>query len=249
MMPNVFQYPVAVAAVLPRGLCGGQHQPAHAARAGAPAQDSGTKAIIIFENFASVLQQVIANVPTKHVILTAMGDVLGLLKGPSSALWWQRQEGWCRPRCQGRALQRRAVARTRHELSRAAAHANVAVLQYTGGTTGVSKGAVLLHPQPGSQSAAVQGLVASRRSEGAAGRADRHDLCAAAVSHLRFQHEHDAVAAHGRRQCLDSQSAGPAGALQRSCGTPIPQLPWQSTRCSWPWPTIPSSRPWTGAPS
>ena len=75
MMPNVFQYPVAVAAVLRAGFVVVSTNPLYTPREPEPQLGSGAKAIIIFENFASVLRQVIANVPTKHVILTAMGDV------------------------------------------------------------------------------------------------------------------------------------------------------------------------------
>jgi long-chain acyl-CoA synthetase len=111
-------------------------------------KDSGAKAIIIFENFASVLQQVIANVPTKHVIVTAMGDMLGLVKGtivnyvvrnvkkmvPAYSLPGAVRFNDALSR--GRGMSYRAPRLTADD---------VAVLQYTGGTTGVSKGAVLLH--------------------------------------------------------------------------------------------------------
>ena len=86
--------PVVVAAVL-RGLCGGQRQPAvHAARAGAPAQGLRRKAIVIIENFATTLQSCIANTPVKHVVLCAMGDQLGFLKGAGQLRGAQRQS-WC----------------------------------------------------------------------------------------------------------------------------------------------------------
>ena len=73
MMPNLFQYPVAVAAVLRAGFVVVNVNPLYTPRElEHQLKDSGAKAIVIIENFASVLQQVIKNVPTKHVILAAM---------------------------------------------------------------------------------------------------------------------------------------------------------------------------------
>ena len=82
MMPNLFQYPVAVAAVLRAGYVVVNVNPLYTPRElEHQLKDSGAKAIVIIENFASVLQQVLKNVPTKHIILAAMGDMLGLVKG------------------------------------------------------------------------------------------------------------------------------------------------------------------------
>src|SRR5574343_900143 len=79
MMPNLFQYPVAVAAVLRAGFVVVNVNPLYTPRElEHQLKDSGAKAIFIIENFASVLQQVIKHVPTKHIILAAMGDMLGL---------------------------------------------------------------------------------------------------------------------------------------------------------------------------
>ena len=82
MMPNVPQYPVAVAGVLRAGLVVVNVNPLYTPRElEHQLKDSGAKAIVILENFAHVLQQCQKAVPTKHVILAAMGDRLGLLKG------------------------------------------------------------------------------------------------------------------------------------------------------------------------
>src|SRR5450830_59371 len=82
MMPNVLQYPVVMAAILRAGYVVVNVNPLYTPRElEHQLKDSGAKAIVIIENFASVLQQVIKNVPTKHVILAAMGDMLGLVKG------------------------------------------------------------------------------------------------------------------------------------------------------------------------
>src|SRR5205807_10364626 len=81
MMPNVPQYPVAVAAILRAGLVVVNVNPLYTPRElEHQLKDSGARAIFILENFASVLQQVIASVPSKRVVLAAMGDMLGFPK-------------------------------------------------------------------------------------------------------------------------------------------------------------------------
>jgi long-chain acyl-CoA synthetase len=149
MMPNVFQYPVAVAAVLRAGFVVVNTNPLYTPRElEHQLKDSGAKAIVIFENFASVLQQVIANVPTKHVILASMGDMLGMLKG-AIVNYVVRNVKKMVPAYSlpGAVRFNDAVSRGRGMSYRAPKLTpdDVAVLQYTGGTTGVSKGAVLLH--------------------------------------------------------------------------------------------------------
>jgi long-chain acyl-CoA synthetase len=82
MMPNVPQYPVAVAAVLRAGLVVVNVNPLYTARElEHQLKDSGAKAIVIIENFAATLEKCIAQTPVQHVVLAAMGDRLGLLKG------------------------------------------------------------------------------------------------------------------------------------------------------------------------
>jgi long-chain acyl-CoA synthetase len=82
MMPNVPQYPVAVAAILRAGLVVVNVNPLYTARElQHQLQDSGAKAIVIIENFATTLEKCLAATPVKHVVLCAMGDQLGLLKG------------------------------------------------------------------------------------------------------------------------------------------------------------------------
>jgi long-chain acyl-CoA synthetase len=81
MLPNVPQYPVAVAAILRAGLVVVNVNPLYTPRElEHQLKDSGAKAIVIIENFASVLQQVMAAVPTKKVVLASMGDMLGFPK-------------------------------------------------------------------------------------------------------------------------------------------------------------------------
>ena len=82
MMPNMPQYPIAVAAILRAGLVVVNVNPLYTARElEHQLKDSGAKAIVIIENFATTLEQCIAATPVKHVIISAMGDRLGLLKG------------------------------------------------------------------------------------------------------------------------------------------------------------------------
>ncbi|MBX9613854.1 MAG: long-chain-fatty-acid--CoA ligase [Burkholderiales bacterium] len=149
MMPNVPQYPVAVAAILRAGLVVVNVNPLYTPRElEHQLKDSGAKAIVIIENFASTLEQCIAATPVKHVVLCAMGDQLGLLKG-SLVNYVVRNVKKMVPAYElpGAVRFNEAIARgTRGTLKKPEIKPDdVAVLQYTGGTTGVSKGAVLLH--------------------------------------------------------------------------------------------------------
>ena len=149
MMPNVPQYPVAVAAILRAGLVVVNVNPLHTARElEHQLQDAGAKTIVILENFAATLAQCIGNTPVRHVVLTAMGDSLGRLKGALVNHAVRHVKKLVPPFKLPLAVRfNEAIARgTRGTLKRPAIGPDdVAVLQYTGGTTGVSKGVVLLH--------------------------------------------------------------------------------------------------------
>ena len=148
MMPNVPQYPVAVAAILRAGFVVVNVNPLYTPRElEHQLKDSGAKAIVIIENFATTLEQCIGHTPVKHVVLCAMGDQLGLLKG-ALVNYVVRNVKKMVPayNLPGAVRFNEAVAQgTRGTLKKPDIKPDdIALLQYTGGTTGVSKGAVLL---------------------------------------------------------------------------------------------------------
>lgn len=149
MMPNVPQYPITVAAILRAGYVVVNVNPLYTARElQHQLKDSGAKAIVIIENFAATLQQCIASTPVQHVVLAAMGDRLGFLKGMLVNHVVRKVKKLVPPfQLPGAVRFNDALARGRGaKFQRPPISADdVAVLQYTGGTTGVSKGAVLLH--------------------------------------------------------------------------------------------------------
>lgn len=149
MMPNVPQYPVAVAGILRAGFVVVNVNPLYTPRElEHQLKDSGAKAIVIIENFATTLEKCIAATPVKHVVLCAMGDQLGLLKGSLVNYVVRNIKKMVPAYSLPQAVRfNDAIARgTKAPFKKPALKADdVAVLQYTGGTTGVSKGAVLLH--------------------------------------------------------------------------------------------------------
>ena len=149
MMPNTPQYPVAVAALMRAGMVVVNVNPLYTARElEFQLKDSGAKAIVIIENFAATLDACIANTGVKHVVLTSMGDMLGTLKG-ALVNYVVRNVKKMVPEFDlpGAVRFNDAIARGKRGRLQATdvSGDDVAVLQYTGGTTGVSKGAVLLH--------------------------------------------------------------------------------------------------------
>ncbi len=149
MMPNVPQYPVAVAGILRAGCVVVNVNPLYTPRElEHQLKDSGAKLIVLVENFANTLQQVMSHVPTRHVVLTGLGDLLGFPKG-AIVNYVVRKVKKMVPAYDipGAVRFGDAVASGRHQAFRApqVGPDDIAVLQYTGGTTGVSKGAVLLH--------------------------------------------------------------------------------------------------------
>ena len=149
MMPNVPQYPVAVAAILRAGYVVVNVNPLYTPRElEHQLKDAGAKAIVIIENFAITLQKCLAQTQVKHIVMCAMGDMLSLPKGALVNFVVRNVKNLVPDyELPGAVKFKRALA-----LGRQAAFVkpvvgsdDIAVLQYTGGTTGVSKGAVLLH--------------------------------------------------------------------------------------------------------
>ena len=149
MMPNVPQYPVAVAAVLRAGYVVVNVNPLYTPRElEHQLKDSGAKAIVMVENFATTLQQVLQAVPTKKIILTALGDMLGFPKSLIVNYVVRNVKKMVPPYdLPGAVKFNDALSQGRGKSYKPAQVGpdDIAVLQYTGGTTGVSKGAVLLH--------------------------------------------------------------------------------------------------------
>ena len=149
MMPNLLQYPVALLGALRAGFVVVNCNPLYTPRElEHQLHDSGAKAIVILENFAHTLEQVIAKTPVKTVVTTRIGDMLGFPKSlvtnlvvkhvkkmvpafrlPGAVAWSEVLGQGARERLEEPPL----------------THADLAFLQYTGGTTGVSKGAMLTH--------------------------------------------------------------------------------------------------------
>ncbi|OCW56420.1 long-chain fatty acid--CoA ligase [Hoeflea olei] len=148
MMPNVLQMPVAIAAVLRAGYAVVNVNPLYTPRElEHQLKDSGAKAIIILENFAFTLDQVIARTDVKHVCVATMGDMLGL-KGHIVNFVVRKVKkmvpAWSLP---GHVSFKAALSAGQGKSLKPAGTtaSDVAFLQYTGGTTGVSKGATLTH--------------------------------------------------------------------------------------------------------
>jgi len=148
MMPNVLQYPVATAAVLRAGYAVVNVNPLYTPRElEHQLKDSGAEAIVVLENFATTVQQVISKTAVKHVIVGSMGDLLGF-KGVIVNLVVRRVKKMVPPySIPGAVTFNDALAAGRGmKLNKPRLTLeDVAFLQYTGGTTGVSKGATLLH--------------------------------------------------------------------------------------------------------
>ena len=149
MMPNILQYPIAAMAIVRAGMVLVNVNPLYTARElEHQLKDSGAKAIFIVENFAHTLEHCLAHTDVKHVVVAAMGDRMGMLKGLVMN-YVVRHVKKLVP-----AYNLPGSVRFNEALNKYPAKQyqpvqlglnDIAVLQYTGGTTGVAKGAVLLH--------------------------------------------------------------------------------------------------------
>jgi long-chain acyl-CoA synthetase len=149
MLPNVLQYPVALFGAMRAGMIVVNTNPLYTARElRHQLDDSGAKAIVVLDNFASTLQQAVAGSPVQHIITTGIGDLLGFPKGAlvNFVLKYVKK--------MVPAFQLPGAVRFRAALAQGAGHPlptvaltrdDIAFLQYTGGTTGVAKGAMLTH--------------------------------------------------------------------------------------------------------
>jgi long-chain acyl-CoA synthetase len=149
MAPNLLQYPVAMFGILRAGMTVVNVNPLYAPRElEYQLNDSGAKAIVIVENFAHTLQQVLKNTAVEHVITTELGDLLSTPRRWIVNLVVKRVKKMVPPWRIDRAIDfRNALARGATATFRPVetAHDDIAFLQYTGGTTGVAKGAMLTH--------------------------------------------------------------------------------------------------------
>jgi long-chain acyl-CoA synthetase len=149
MLPNILQYPIAMCGAFRAGLVVVNVNPLYTARElRHQLEDSGARAIVILENFAHILEEVIADTAIEHVVTTGVGDMLKFPKGPIVNFVLRYIK---------RAVPTFAIKDSvtfKHALRTGAKEqlshveiglADIAYLQYTGGTTGVSKGAMLSH--------------------------------------------------------------------------------------------------------
>ena len=149
MMPNVLQYPLAVFGALRAGLVVVNTNPLYTARElKHQLKDSGAKAIVILENFAKVLEAVIDDTAVEHVIVASIGEMIGFPKGTIMDFVLRRVKKVVPAFKLPQAVRfRQAINDGRRATLTPVklTHDDLAFLQYTGGTTGVSKGAMLTH--------------------------------------------------------------------------------------------------------
>jgi long-chain acyl-CoA synthetase len=149
MMPNVLQYPVAIAAILRAGCTVVNVNPLYKPRElESQLTDAGAEAIFVLENFASVLQQALPNTPIKHVVVASMGDMLGVVKGTLVNSVVRYVKKMVPPYAIPAAITfNDALVAGRKSIYAPVAvePGDIAFLQYTGGTTGRAKGAMLTH--------------------------------------------------------------------------------------------------------
>ena len=149
MMPNLLQYPIALFGILRAGMIVVNVNPLYTARElEDQLTDSGAEAIVILENFAHVLQTVLAKTAVRYVVTTAIGDVVAAPRRWVVNFAVKRVKKMVPDWHIEKAVSFRTVLRRGARIEwkePAVGPADIAFLQYTGGTTGISKGAVLTH--------------------------------------------------------------------------------------------------------
>ncbi len=149
MMPNALQYPVCLLGALRGGYTVVNCNPLYTSHElGYQLTDSGTQTIVILENFAQTLERALANTPVRNIVVARLGDMLGAAKGAlvNVVVKYVKRlvPAWTLPRAVSFKSAMAQGADARFEPVRVAPD-DIAFLQYTGGTTGLSKGAMLTH--------------------------------------------------------------------------------------------------------
>lgn len=149
MMPNVLQYPIVVTAILRAGCTAVNINPLYTPRElEHQLEDAGIEAIFILENFATTLEKVLSRTAVKHIVIASIGDMMGVIKGTLMNLIVRKIKrlvpNFSLP---GAMNFRDALSQGAKQklISPPLNHTDIAFLQYTGGTTGLSKGATLTH--------------------------------------------------------------------------------------------------------
>jgi long-chain acyl-CoA synthetase len=149
MMPTVLQYPVATCAILRAGFTVVNTNPLYTAHElETQLEDAGAEAIIVLENFAHSLQQAIGKTSIKHVVVASVGDLLGMIKGTIVNLVVRRVKKMVPAYSLPGATSFNAALAAGKSMTLTKPQLgpdDLAFLQYTGGTTGIAKGVMLLH--------------------------------------------------------------------------------------------------------